>query len=63
MGTKRLNKNGQKCFYMETVLHIQVLGKLFYRARPMGAAQNTVFGRKQSGGLVWWITAFKAEDQ
>lgn len=43
---------------METVWHIQVLGKLFYRAKPMGAAQNTVFGRE-----VWWITAFKAEDQ
>lgn len=57
MGTKRLNKNGQKCFYMETVLHIQVSGKLFYRAELMGAAQNTVFVRE-----IWWITAFKAED-
>lgn len=42
---------------METVLHIQVLGKLFYRAELMGAAQNTVFVRE-----IWWITAFKAED-
>lgn len=42
---------------METVLHIQVLGKLFYRAELMGAAENIVFVRE-----IWWITAFRAED-
>lgn len=45
-------------FFSGIVLHIQVLDKIFYRAKPMGAAQNTVFAWE-----ILWIIAFKAEDQ
>lgn len=33
-------------FFARIGLHIQVLDKMFYRAEPMGAAQNTVFVRE-----------------
>lgn len=43
---------------LEIVLHIQVLDKMFYRAKSMGAAQNTAFVRE-----ICWITAFTTEYQ
>lgn len=48
----------KNAFFTEIVLHIQVLDRMFYRAEQMGTAQNTVFVRK-----IWWITAFKTEDE
>lgn len=34
---------------LEIVLHIQVLDKMFYRAKSMGAAQNTALSGKSAG--------------
>lgn len=50
MGTKRLNKNGH---FIEMVLHIQVLDRMFYGADPVLALQSTVFVTK-----IRWIIVF-----
>lgn len=51
MGTKRLNKNGH---FIEIVLHILVLDRMFYGAKPVLAIQSTVFVME-----IGWITVFK----